>query len=74
MSIPNVCAVPVIAPKVKGFFIVGIIAVVKTIAIASPIPKISPSFIASEYEFVFVKLIKTAIANDVTKQAIRGTM
>ena len=39
MSIPNVCAVPVIAPKVKGFFIVGIIAVVKTIAIASPIPK-----------------------------------
>lgn len=74
MSIPNVCAVPVIAPKVKGFFIVGIIEVVKTIAIASPIPKISPSFIASEYEFVFVKLIKTVIANDVTKQAIRGTM
>ena len=41
--IPKAWAVPVIAPKTNGFFIVGITAFVKVTAVANPLPVSSPN-------------------------------
>ena len=74
MVIPKAQAIPVIAPNVNVYFIIGITEVVKTTAMAIPNPIKSPSFNASLYEPIFVSFSKKAITNVVKKQAIIGTM
>lgn len=70
--IPNTCAVPVIAPNTNGFFIVGIVAVVNTIAAAKPTHVKSQSVKTSAKEFAFVSFSKIEITTVVMKKEIKA--
>ena len=67
MVIPIACAVPVIAPKTKGFFIIGTTAFVKVAVVANPIPTIKPRKIACPIELILRRLFKIAIPIDAIK-------
>ena len=72
--IPIAWAVPVINPKIFGFFIIGSTELVNVTAVANPTPNISPNKIASLIECGLIKFTKTATTRVVTKHEKNGTI
>jgi len=67
-------AVPVIAAKTSGLFIVGITAFVNVTAVANPIPVSSPNVSVSLKLFTFKRFIRIAFTMEAVKQEIEGSI